>query len=100
WAVALLQTAAFLVGGWSILYAFRRWFAGRSKSYAGHFTYFDPLFVYEVEGEMVRLIDLYGVKSITAVKMAGAGIEFDYGNGRTELVKVGHPRTAQAVEEY
>src|SRR5688500_14004605 len=31
WAVALLQTAGLMLGGWMIVYAFRRWFAaGRS----------------------------------------------------------------------
>ena len=35
WAVALLQTAGLLIGGWCVLYAFRRWFAAGSDSYGG-----------------------------------------------------------------
>jgi hypothetical protein len=100
WAVALLQTAAFLAGGWSVLYAFRRWFAGRSKGYAGHFTYFDPLFVYVVDGERVRTIDLYGIQSVRALKINGGTVELNYGNDRVELIPVKSMVIAQEIEDY
>ena len=50
WAMAMLQTAGVMLGGWLIVYAFRRWFAGHDR-YAGKFVYFDPEHVFVGKGE-------------------------------------------------
>jgi len=56
-AAALLQTASILMGGWLILYAFRRWLAS-ADSFAGWFFYFDPAHAYIGEGETIRIAAL------------------------------------------
>ena len=54
----MLQTAAILMGGWLILYAFRRWLAN-TDNFAGWFFYFDPgRHVYIGEGETIRIAAL------------------------------------------
>ncbi|MFY7954308.1 MAG: hypothetical protein ACOVT5_17535, partial [Armatimonadaceae bacterium] len=50
WAMALLQTAGVMLGGWLMLYAVRRWVAG-TDNYAGKFVYFDPEHVFVGQGE-------------------------------------------------
>ena len=52
-ATAMLQTAGLLLGGWLIVYAFRRWTAG--PDVYGKFYYFDPEHAYIAEGETLRL---------------------------------------------
>lgn len=54
WAVALLQTAGVLLGGWMVVFAFRRWLANPDK-YAGHFVYFDPEHVFYGMGEEIQI---------------------------------------------
>ncbi len=54
WAVALLQTAGVLLGGWLVVFAVRRWMANPDK-YAGHFVYFDPEHVYYGKGEEIQI---------------------------------------------
>lgn len=53
WAMAMLQTAGVMTGGWLVLYAFRRWFAGLDN-YAGKFVYFDPEYVFVGRGEELQ----------------------------------------------
>jgi len=65
WAVAMLQTAAILLGGWLILYAFRRWLAN-TDNFAGWFFYFDPAHAYIGEGESIRIAALTPNTEITA----------------------------------
>lgn len=50
WAMALIQTAGVMLGGWLIVYAVRRWTAGVDR-YAGKFVYFDPEHVFVGKGE-------------------------------------------------
>ena len=50
WAAALLQTAGVVLGGWLVLYAVRRWGAGKDR-FAGQFVYFDPEHVFVGRGE-------------------------------------------------
>ncbi len=50
WAMALIQTAGVMLGGWLIVYAVRRWTAGTDR-YAGKFVYFDPEHVFVGKGE-------------------------------------------------
>lgn len=57
WAVAMLQTAAVLLGGWLVLYAFRRWFASPER-FAGWFHYFDPAHAFLGEGETIKVAPL------------------------------------------
>jgi hypothetical protein len=71
-AVAMLQTAAILLGGWLILYAFRRWLAS-ADNFAGWFFYFDPAHAYIGEGETVRVAALPSDTEITPV---GEGVRF------------------------
>jgi hypothetical protein len=53
WAMALLQTAGVMLGGWLMLYAVRRWVAGMDN-YAGKFVYFDPEHVFVGQGEELK----------------------------------------------
>ena len=100
WAVAMLQTAAVLVGGWSVWYAVRRWAAGRSKKYGGYFAYFDPLHAYEVNGETVRVTDLAGVRGVEALPAGGGTVAFDLGYDRHVAVRLKNLRAAKDVEDY
>ncbi len=54
WAVAMLQTAGVVLGGWLIVFAFRRWLASPDK-YAGNFVYFDPEHVFYGLGEEIQI---------------------------------------------
>lgn len=99
WAIALLQTAAVLIGGWSVVYAFRRWMAGRSRIYGGYYTYFDPLFIYQVEGERVRITSLKTVQGVEA--LGGNRVAFDLGGSeRGTVVTVSSAKLAQDVEDF
>lgn len=57
WAVAMLQTAGVLLGGWLIAFAIRRWTANPDK-FAGHFAYFDPEHAFYGMGEEIQVADL------------------------------------------
>lgn len=96
WAVAMLQTAGLLVGGWCVLYAVRRWLTAGGKSNGGTFTYFDPLHAYEVKGETVAVTRLRNLK---AVEADGTKVWFDL-NGFDAAVPVGSAAKARVVEDY
>lgn len=100
WAVAMLQTAGVLVGGWALWYAVRRWTAGKSRKYGGHFAYFDPLHAYEVNGETVRVTDLAGVQGVQARPAGGGTVGFDLGHERYAAVRLKNLRAAKDVEDY
>jgi len=57
WAMAMLQTAGVLVGGWLLWFAVRRKLA-IPDSYAGYFFYFDTDRAYIGEGETIRLANI------------------------------------------
>ncbi len=97
WAVAMLQTAGLLVGGWCVLYAFRRWFAGRGPRYGGTFAYFDPLHAYRVQGEIVTATSL---KTVRAVEADANRVWFDLGDRGEVVVPLPTPAQAHLVEEY
>lgn len=63
WAVAMLQTAGVLLGGWLVIFAFRRWFAS-PKRFAGHFTYCDPHHIYQGAGETITITDVSGLTDV------------------------------------
>lgn len=103
WAVALLETAGFLVAGWSITYALRRWLAGRSRVYGGRFAYFDPLYAYQVNGEVVTITSLKAVSGVGAVPASDtrpSRVEFELNGDRVVAVPVRSLVDAQLVEEY
>jgi hypothetical protein len=96
WAVAMLQTAGLLVGGWCVIYALRRWLGTGRNSYGGWYTYFDPLHIYEVKGELVRVTSLRTVKGVEA---EGPRVWFDLRDAETS-VPVGSAVNAGLVEDY
>lgn len=104
WAVAMLQTAGVVLGGWMIVYAFRRWFAG-GRSFAGYFTYFDPTHVYQVRGDTVTVTDVSDFHAVevrhqySSGSYAGSRVLFDLG-GRPLAVPVSGESRADFVEEY
>jgi hypothetical protein len=102
WAIACLQTAGLLVGGWSVLYAVRRWLPGRSTSYGGFFHYFDPLHVYVVAGENVTVHSLKTVRGVRAFGnwANGGGVDFDLGDDRRFAVRLKPASAGRAVEGY
>jgi len=53
-AMSLIATAGFLLGGWLLLYAMRRWMASK-ESFSGKFLYCDPEHVYLGEGENISI---------------------------------------------
>src|SRR5687767_13370978 len=96
WAVALLQTAGLLIGGWCVVYALRRWFAAGSDSYGGYFAYFDPLHAYQVKGETVTVTRL---RQLRAVEADGPRVWFDMTESEAS-VPVGSADKARLVEDY
>ncbi|OWK47035.1 hypothetical protein [Fimbriiglobus ruber] len=97
WAVAMLQAAAVLLGGWTVIYAVRRWFV-RGQTFAGFFTYFDPRFVYEVDGEMVTVTDLETVTEITA--RPPALVVFRFPQRAFGIQAVSRPRAEYVADYY
>jgi len=71
--VALLQTAGLLLGGWMFVAAIRVWARKGSEKYAGNWLYADPLFLYEANGEKVKVTPLDEVR--------GAEVTQNYNNG-------------------
>lgn len=57
WAVAMLQTAGVMLGGWLIVFAIRRWTVNPDK-FAGHFVYFDPDHAFYGLGEEIQVAKL------------------------------------------
>jgi hypothetical protein len=101
WAVAAMQTAGVLLGGWLVLFAFRRWFAGVSDTYPGKFLYFDPLHVYQSEGEGIQITSLKTVQAVTAVPGDGGfKLAFDLGDDRVLWVPMPSAGAAAMVEDY
>ncbi len=96
WATALIQTAGVLIGGWPVWFAVRRWSSGGSTWYGGRYQYFDPLHVYEVRGETVRVSGLQAVRGVSAV---GPAVRFDLGE-RALTVPVRSAKKSAEVEEY
>jgi hypothetical protein len=96
WAVALLQTAGLLVGGWCVAYALRRWFVVPGDHYGGYFAYFDPLNAYQVQGETVTVTD---VRNARRVEANGNRVLFDLGDRRSAVI-VPNAVQAELVEEY
>lgn len=100
WATALLQTAAVLIGGWPVWFAARRWASGTSRWYGGRYTYFDPLTVYQVNGETVTVTSLAAVRGVEAGTRPGGGaVRFDLGDA-ARVVSVRTVAQAQRVEDY
>ena len=96
WAVAMLQTAGLLIGGWCVVYALRRWFVTGGDSYGGSFAYFDPLHAYQVKGETITVTRL---RKLRAVEADGPRVWFDMHDAEAS-VPVGSAAKAQLVEEY
>lgn len=97
-ATAALQAAGVLAGGWLVLYAFRRWLNSGNAVHPGRFLYFDPLHVYQVRGETVRVTPLAGVAEITA--RSGPAVAFRFDRGNTVGVPVPTTKQAERVETY
>lgn len=60
-AVAMLETASLLVGGWMIIAAIRVWAARKGSRHIGHFVYVDADTLWECKGGHVVTTDIYGV---------------------------------------
>lgn len=63
---AMIQTAGLLLGGWLVVAAIRVWTAGKSGSYAGHFVYADPEYLYEARGSALVVTDLRDLRKARA----------------------------------
>jgi len=57
-AVAMLQTAGILLGGWLIIYAIRVWMFKKGRGFAGNFIYADAQTLWECRGSSVTVTDL------------------------------------------
>ncbi len=100
WATAMLQTAGVMLGGWMVLYAFRRVLGKSSPKYAGFFSYFDPHAAYQAIGEQVTVTDVTNVNSVTARGGQGvAAVRFEDGNGVAMVTGI-TPAQAVLVEDY
>jgi hypothetical protein len=100
WATAMLQTAGVLLGGWLVVYGFRRMFAKTSSKFAGYFTYFDPYAAYEAKAEAVTVTDVTNATLVEAMGGKGvAGVRFEDPSG-TRLVMGLTPPQAVFVEDY
>jgi hypothetical protein len=104
WAVAMLQTAGVMLGGWMVIYAFRRWFAS-SRRFVGFFTYFDPVRVYQAAGETVTVTDVSDFSQVDVKHQysngtyTGSRVTFDL-DGRRLVVPVKGEARADLVEDY
>ncbi len=99
WAIAMLQTAALLIGGWTLVYAIRRWTAGRSKTFGGKFLFFDPLHAYDVAGEHVTITGLQTVQGVNSHKLPPR-VLFEFKGDRDEVVAVPSFQDANLVADY
>lgn len=70
---ALVQAAGLTLGAWMTVAAFRAWAGARSPRTAGHWTYGDPLFVYEANAERVTLTPMAAVADVTATHNTNSG---------------------------
>ncbi len=101
WAIAMLQTAGVVLGGWLMIFAIRRWFGAGSEKYPGKFLYFDPLHVYQCAGEGITITSLQSVQAVTAVPGDGGfRMAFDLGDDRVLWVPMPSPGAAALVEDY
>lgn len=101
WAVAMLQTAGVLLGGWLVMFTIRRWMSTGGVKYPGRFLYFDPLNVYEVSGEAVRVTPLATVQGVEAAGSKTAPrVIFDFQGERRLSVPVPTIRDASRIEDY
>ena len=99
-AVAMLQTAGLLIGLWSVAFALRRWL-GVFGGYAGHYTVFDPLHIYQVQGEMVRVDSLEAIESVEARgNKDKIVVSFVPAQGRPIRVPIADHASALLVEAY
>ncbi len=57
WAMAMLQTAGVLLGGWLMWFGVRRWLAS-TDGFAGYFYYFDSEHAFLGEGETLRVFQI------------------------------------------
>lgn len=64
WAVSLLLTATVVLGGWLLVYAWRR-LSMREPKALGYFTYFDPYHVYQAQGDELTITDIQEVESLS-----------------------------------
>lgn len=96
WAMALIQTAGVLLGGWLIVYAVRRWTAGTDR-YAGKFVYFDPEHVFVGKGEELDYARLD--EETEAAPDGDAAVKFRTEAG-TFSVTVPSRTTALTVADY
>ncbi|MCU0703486.1 MAG: hypothetical protein MUF18_05860 [Fimbriiglobus sp.] len=96
WAMAMIQTAGVMLGGWLILYAFRRWFASMD-SYAGKFVYFDPQNVFVGKGEDLQYARLNEDTQVEPAGDNGVRLTID---GRSFNVPVSSRSVATFVADY
>ena len=91
-AVAMLQTAGFMLGGWMIVAAFRIWTSAKSKRYIGHFVYADAETLWECNGSKVVTTDIYdivearGVQNYKEGKYQNTALTVHTSSGRRELI--------------
>src|SRR5437870_382407 len=101
WAVALLFTAGTLLGGWMIVYPFRRWFGGG----LGSFTYCDPLNVYEVNGSEVAVTNIRELSTLN-VEEVFANSNYSKSKlhfhlpGKLHTAEVNNRKRADLVADY
>jgi hypothetical protein len=86
--VAMLQTAAIMLGGWLVIAAFRIWSGKNSPKRAGNWVYGDPQFLYEANGEEVKITPVDDVLE--------AQFTHNYNNGayQNSVVKLRTPSNA------
>src|SRR5262245_19360506 len=92
---AMLQTAGLMLGGWMVVAAIRVWASGKSGKYAGHFVYTDADYLYEANGSVVEITDLYDLREARAVQNFNEG---NYQNTSITL-KVGKERKTFQVND-
>ena len=99
-ALAMLQTAGCLLGGWMILAAFRSWMQRPGPSYLGYFAYADGDRLTLAEGSKVTfypLEDLRGARVTQNYKdgsYQNSQLEFWFGNGTRQTLPLKDERGA------
>jgi hypothetical protein len=95
-AVAMIETAGLLLGGWMVLAAFRIWAAKKSAGYAGHFVYADAETLWECNGAYVTATDIYELIEAQGTQNFNQG---KYQNTAVTLRLRGGSRTLTVADE-
>jgi hypothetical protein len=105
-ALAFLQTAGIMLGGWMVFAALRSWLFGKTRSTAGHWIYGDSLFLYEAKAEQITVTPMKPISEATATHNTSNGsyqntvLVFNFSDNRKHSITITDQRRAEALVTY